>query len=87
MTIISYVHSRTINEILCPLLTAAFRCQLSVNQDFPSCENYYQHKLSVELRHNNQHLSDECYEIQEYGMEISEDTQTETQAEANNHEI
>ena len=87
MTIISFVHSRTINEILYPFLTAAFHCQLSVCQDFPSCENYYQCKLTVELRHSNQQLSDECYEIQEYGMEISEDTQTETQAEANNHEI
>ena len=51
--------------------------------DFPSCENCQQCKSSVELRHSDQQLCDECYEIQEYGMGLSEDTQTE----AVNHEI
>ena len=84
MTIISFVHSRTINEILYPFLTAAFHCQLSVGQDFQAVRI----TISASCQLNcNQQLSNECYEIQEYGMEISEDTQTETQAEANNHEI
>ena len=53
--------------------------------DFPSCENCHQRRSSVELRHSDQRLCDECHEIQEYGIELSEDTQTETQTEADDH--
>ena len=54
--------------------------------DFSNFENCHQRQSSVELRHSDE-FCDECYEIQEYGMELSEDTQTETQTEADNHEI